>query len=304
MKNSIPAVCGKTASPHRNSKAKAKPGAKSRATEVNGKPNPDSPLTPEESARRFDILEGIRAIPVKDMPGCWKPLAQSWISHANYGQGVSYASYETLGKETGCKKDYVYDLAQKLLKAKWFVCAGRRQGESKHCRPEIVPGPRLIAYLRSYFTRKGRENEQTAPRVGGTYPNPVGGTYPNPVGGTYPNPVGGTYPNKPFDQPVPRTGVDQPGRVGPADARLGDARPARPALNSEGTIPLSPPSADPDEELGWRVVIGLQVKRMRNQGQSPVQIMARVMSELEGADANYKRWAREEVARLCQAGTM
>lgn len=108
-------------------------------------------LTPEESARRFNIFGGINAIPVKDMPGRLKPLAHRIMDYCGFGQCTCYATHDTLGSETGCSARYVRDLMPELLDLGWFVCTGRRGGTSKHAKPEFTVGPRMVAYLRSYF---------------------------------------------------------------------------------------------------------------------------------------------------------
>ena len=126
------------------------------ATSANGKThgqsNPDDRFTAEESARKLDILEGINAIPVKLMPVCLKPLAKRLMSRSSYGQGSCWASYNTLAKETGYSRGNIRLQIPRLLKLEWFVFNGRHHSESRHAKPEFKVGPRMIQYLRSYFT--------------------------------------------------------------------------------------------------------------------------------------------------------
>src|SRR5271157_439351 len=83
-------------------------------------------LTPEESKRKFDILDGIDAIPVKLMPSSLKPLARQMLSYSRYGRRLCWASSTTLGKKTGCSSRMVRYLIPSLVKSGWFQAAGRR----------------------------------------------------------------------------------------------------------------------------------------------------------------------------------
>lgn len=138
-----------------------------RPTLVEGKSSPCAPerLTADESARRFDILEGIDAIPVKAMPARLKPLARRLMSHSGYGQQTSYASHDTLAGETGCSNSYVRRLTLELVDLGFFIEVGRRHSESKHARPEFEVGSPLVAYLRGYFAivdaRKSKRRRPT-----------------------------------------------------------------------------------------------------------------------------------------------
>jgi hypothetical protein len=154
--------------------------------------SPIASLTPEESARKFDIMDGINAIPVHDMPMRLKPLAQRLMSHSSYGQAASYASYASLAKETGTIRQRARKQLAELIAGGWFLTAGRR-GSSKYARANTVPGTRMVEYLRQYFAciDQKKQKRKAAPTGG----SPTTLKQPNeaaPTGGT--NPVQGTIP--------------------------------------------------------------------------------------------------------------
>ncbi|MGA7500632.1 MAG: helix-turn-helix domain-containing protein [Isosphaeraceae bacterium] len=139
-------------------------------------------LTPEESARKFDIMDGIDAIPVDEMFMRLKPLARHLVSHASYGQGMCYTSHETLSKELGsCSKTIQRGLAE-LTSQGWFVCAGRvvgrsdnrRHSDNKHAIPQYAVGKRLVDWLRSYFAVKDKRKRKRG--VGQQMSNPIRST--------------------------------------------------------------------------------------------------------------------------------
>ena len=210
------------------------------AKSVSGKPTPNSKpddhLTPEESARKLDILEAIDAIPVKDMPGSLKPLARRLISRSGYGQGLCWASYNTLAKETGLSRSMVRLQIADLLGFGWYEFAGRHHSDSKHAKPEFKVATRMVKYLRSYLERL----PVGIPKVASTSSNQVASTSSNQVAST--------SSNKPVSSTGPKNRVDEP--PGRPDVRYGTAPsvPAGEKSGGKGPSPLSP-SASTDGEI-------------------------------------------------------
>jgi len=188
--------------------------------------SPIASLTPEESARKFDIMEGIRAIPVEDLPMRLKPLAECLMSHASYGQGKSYPAYGTLAKEVGCSRRYILKMIPELVSLGWFVCVGRRTDKKNLGQLEYVPTARMIEYLREYLNKKvsrsplkrgllqsletdtqcspGRDTQCSPPPDTQCSPPPDTQCSPNPV-------------SEPADKPVRETALEleSGGRIAP-----------------------------------------------------------------------------------------
>jgi len=236
-------------------------------------PDGDGPLTPEESARKFDILEAIDAIPVKDMPGALKPLARRLMSRSGYGQGVCYASYNTLARETGLSRSMGRLQLADLLGLKWFVFAGRQHSESKHAKPEFKVAPCMVDYLRSYFAGLPVGVSKVATRTGNQVATRTG--------------------NKPVLSTGLKNRVDKPeSRSGRRAARSRSSGPTQEEDGGNQTTPIVPAKLNESEYRAW---VHTQIDKGIGSGDSLSVVKANILRYASRHGRNRQTWAQEEI---------
>ncbi len=273
----------------------APPGAHGQAS---SQAKPEDRLTPEESRRRkFDILDGIDAIPVMKMPSSLKPLVRQMLSYARYGRRLCYASSKSLAKKTGCSDRMVRYLIPSILESGWFLAAGRRKGLSGRSRPQFAVGPRLIKYIRYWLAYVDKQQERRRGETcGTTCSTSCGTTCSTSSEPRVPlHPYSSSGPNNRDDDPVPGRDVRTSG-MGPA--------PSVPANSDGGTIPLSPPSAstlaeerpEADNDVEDRSTINVMIDYHLTRGEKLTEIQIKLKSYL-GETEHGQQLIDEEIAK-------
>ncbi len=203
---------------------------------------PTDRLAPEESRRRkFDILDGIDAIPVKLMPSNLKPLTRAMMSYARYGRRLCWASSTTLAKRTGVSSRTIRNQILKLLEMEWVLPAGRRSTTGRS-RPQFAVGPKLIKYLRLWLAYV---DKLRAERRGET----CGTTCSTRVGTTCSTSSEPRVPIQPYSSSGPTNRDDEPGRdVRTSDMGIAPSVPVEETNSDGGTIPFDSPSTSTHAE--------------------------------------------------------
>lgn len=210
--------------------------------------------------------------------------------HRHEFNGVARASVGQIMTDRNIsERSTYYAIAE--LKTKGFLEVVKRGDSRSLCSIyRIFPEPKESA-----TTARGAvvgESATTAPRAATPAPRAV-------------TPAPDDTPTE--EQKDSEPSVLRPGRSGPADVRLGDARPILPTwdTNSDGgTIPLCPPSI-PENEPEFRAWVIEMAKRGLAKGDAPARVYNKIMDYLvrEGIDESHRQLADDSLVRLMGAAS-
>jgi hypothetical protein len=213
--------------------------------------------------------------------------------------GVARASVDEIATNHNISKRSVYDGLAELKKVSMLQTVERGNSRTKCSTYRLFPSP----LKESATSAPDAPVEQSATGAPGALTGAPGALTGAP----------GALTGAGNDTPTEGQNVSgrsvlrlQNGRSDPDDVRSGTARPVLPTseTNSDGgTIPLSPPSKLPRDELEFRPWVTAMGARGIIRGDESAQVYSRIMDYLdkEGADNDQKQWANDSLVRLLGA---